>query len=158
MPENIDTALSLLSLNVEKPQRMPLLHYQTRQPLRGPNDEEAYVDMYSSDSDIARRHNREMQRRRLNMRGRGKLTPEELEAEATDLLVALTADWLLVSLDGNVLDLPFSAQNARTVYDKVAWIREQVDEFAADRGNFTPSSSSISSNGQRSSSVRVAKP
>jgi hypothetical protein len=155
---DIDAALSALSLDVEKPQRMPLLHYQTRQPLRGPNGEEAYVDLYSSDSDIARRHNRETQRRRLNMRGRGKLTPEELEAEATDLLVALTAGWSLVALDGSMLGLPFSAQNARVVYDKVTWIREQVDEFAADRGNFTRASSSTSSNGPSPSSGRAAKP
>jgi hypothetical protein len=157
MPD-IDTALSSLSLDVDKSQRMPLLHYQTRQPLRGPDGEEAYIEMHSSDSEIARRHNRETQRRRLNMRGRGKLTPEELEAEATDLLVALTSDWLLVSLDGTILDLPFTAENARKVYDKVIWIREQVDEFAADRGNFTPSSSSTLSNGPRPSSARPAKP
>ena len=154
---DIDTALSSLSLDVERPQRMPLLHYQSLQPLRGPNGEEAYVDLYSSDSDIARRQNRENQRRRLNARGRLKLTPEELEAEATDLLVALTAGWSLVSLDGQMLDLPFTPQNARTVYDKVTWIREQVDLFCADRGNFTPASSSTSSSGPKSSSEQTAK-
>jgi hypothetical protein len=36
---DIDTALSSLSLDVERPQRMPLLHYQSLQPLRGPNGE-----------------------------------------------------------------------------------------------------------------------
>lgn len=163
MPD-IDAALSMLSLDVDKPQRMPLLHYQTRQPLRGENGEEAWIDLYSSDSDIARRHNRESQRRRLNMRGRGKLSPEELEAEATDLLVALTADWSLMSPlttlspNGKPLDLPFSSENGRKVYDQVTWIREQVDEFAADRGNFTPASSSNSLSGPKLSSERTAKP
>lgn len=155
---SIDAALASLSLDVAKPARMPLLHFQTRQPLRGPDGEEGYIELYSSDSDIARRHNRETQRRRLNMRGRGKLTPEELEAEGTDLLVALTAGWQLITPDGALLDVPFTPENARKVYDQILWIREQVDEFCADRGNFTPASLSNSSSGPRPSSERAAKP
>jgi hypothetical protein len=154
---DIDAALSALSLAVDKAQRMPLLHYQSRQPLRDAEGHEAYIEIYSSDSDIARKHNRETQRRRLNMRGRGRLSPEELEAEATDLLVALTTGWFLLTPDGEPLGLPFTAENARKVYDKVTWIREQVDEFAADRGNFTPASSSTLSNGLKSSSEPTAK-
>jgi hypothetical protein len=91
------------------------------------------------------------------MRGRGRLTPEELEAEATDLLVALTHGWFLLAPDGSPIDLPFTAENARRIYDKVWWVREQVDEFAADRGNFTPPSSPTSSTGQSKSSARTEK-
>src|SRR5580765_209271 len=103
---DVDSALARLSLAVEKPGRMPLLHYQTRQPLRDATGKEAWIELYSSDSEIKRRHDRETQRRRLNVRGRLRLTPEELEAEGTDLLVALTANWFLLDLDGFPIELP----------------------------------------------------
>lgn len=137
-----------LEIAVDKPQRLYLLHPNTRQPLRTrPNKageaEAAWVDIYSSDSKAARDHQREVQRRRLNMRGRGRISPEELEAEAVDLLAALTVDWRLVSLDGAPIDVPFSGDNARELYaaPALAWIREQVDEFASDRANFPQPSS-----------------
>lgn len=136
-----------LEIGVDKPQRMTLLHPTSRQPIRpkGEDSEAAYIDLYSSDSKIARDHTREVQRRRLNMRGRGRVSPEELEAEAVDLLAALTTGWRLLTLDGQPLDVPFSREAARELYASptLAWIREQADEFAADRANFPqPSSSS----------------
>jgi hypothetical protein len=158
----IDAALSTLeaSLVIDKPRRMPLLNFQTQQPIRDAEGNEGWVDVYSGDSQIRRRHEREVTRRRYNMRGRGKLTPEETEAEATDLLVALTADWYLLTPNGVPLDLPFTPENARRLYDApvARWIREQVDEFSADRGNFMPGSSLTSSSGPKPSSERAAKP
>lgn len=135
-----------LELAVDKPQRLTLLHPNTRQPLRDKKGEEAWIDLYSADSDVARKHNRAIQRRLLNVSARGqriKRTPEELEAEGLDLLVALTTGWRLVSLSGDHMDVPFTAENARELYGapSMAWLREQVDEFAADRGNFSGASS-----------------
>lgn len=132
-----------LAIEVDKPQRMPLVHPNTRQPLRTEDGEEAFIELYSADSEAARKHNRSIQRRRLNMRGRGRITPEEVEAEGVELLAALTTGWRLVSLSGDPLDVPFTPENARELYGSasLAWIREQVDEFAADRGNFPAPSS-----------------
>jgi hypothetical protein len=157
---SIEEALGALSLAVDKPQRMILLHYQTRQPLRDPAGNEGWVDVYSGDSQIARRHDREVLRRIYKMRGRATITPEETEANETDLLVSLTADWKLLSLDGTPLEVPFSPENARRIYGAPAarWIRDQVFEFQADRGNFTPVSSPTSLNGPRTSSELTDKP
>lgn len=132
-----------LEIEVDKPQRMTLVHPNTRQPLRTEDGEEAFIELYSADSEAARRHNRAIQRRRLAMRGRGRITPEELEAEGVELLAALTTGWRLVTLSGKTLEVPFSPENARELYaaPSLAWIREQVDEFAADRSNFQQSSS-----------------
>ncbi len=133
-----------LEIQVERPVRMPLVHPSTRQPLRTkPDGKEAYIEIYSADSEAARKHNRAIQRRRLNMRGRGRITPEELEAEAVELLAALTTEWLLVDFEGKIIDVPFNAENARELYaaPSLSWIREQVDEFAGDRGNFPQASS-----------------
>jgi hypothetical protein len=132
-----------LELEVEAPFRLTLLHPVTRQPLRDGEGREAYIDHYSADSEIARKHQRAVQRRRLAMRGRLKITPEELEAEATEVLAALTAGWYLVDLKGNPIDLPFTPENARELYASpaVSWLREQIDESAADRANFSRGSS-----------------
>ena len=144
-----------LALAVDEPEKMIIVHPHTRQPLRHKESgEEGYIELYSSDSDIARKHSRNIQRRRLNMRGRGKLTPEEIEAEATSLLVALTVSWNLVGLDGDPLDVPFTQENARELYSEhvMAWLREQVDEFTADRSNFSQASSTNSSTTQSTNS------
>jgi hypothetical protein len=133
-----------LELEVETPFRLILVHPVTRQPMRNGDGEPAYIDHYSSDSEIARKHQRTIQRRRLAMRGRMKITPEEIEAEAVDILAALTVGWHLVDLKGNVIDLPFSQDNARELYSNpaVSWLREQIDESTADRSNFSQGSSS----------------
>ena len=43
-----------------------------------------------------------------------------------------------------MIDLPFSQDNARELYGNpaVGWLREQIDESTADRGNFSQGSSS----------------
>lgn len=138
-----------LELEVEKPFRLVLVHPVTRQPLRdavaGADGklQEAYIDHYSSDSEIARKHQRAVTRRRLAMRGRQKLTPEELEAEAIELLAVLSTGWYLVDLNGNKIDIPFSQDAARRLYanQAVSWLREQLDESSADRANFSRGSS-----------------
>lgn len=132
-----------LSLDVDKPQRWVILHPTTRQPLRDNDGKEAWIDLYSSDSAVARRHNFNSARRRMNAAGRNqriRFSPEELEAEGIDLLAALTVDWYLVSLDGTALNTPFSVDEARELYLN-NWLKEQVDDFVTDRANFPPPSS-----------------
>jgi len=131
-----ESKFSAFEIEVDQPSRMPLLD-KVRQPYRD-GDKQAYIDLYSGDSEIARKHRRAVQRKRLAMRGRGKLTPEELEAEDNDLLVALTAGWDLV-----ITDVPFSQEAARELYlnKKIPHIREQVEEFVFDRTNFSKASS-----------------
>jgi hypothetical protein len=132
-----------LELEVETSFRRILLHPVTQQPLRDGEGREAYIDHYSRDSEITRKHERAINRRRLAMRGRLKITPEEIEAEATELLAALTAGWYLVDLTGNPIDLPFTPENARELYASpaVSWLREQLEESTADRANFSKGSS-----------------
>jgi hypothetical protein len=124
-------------IEIEQPSRMVVLD-KNRQPYRNGDDRTAYIELYSADSDIARRHRRGVQRKRLAMRGRGKITPEEMEAEDIELFVALTSGWDLA-----ISDLPFSKENVRELYlnPKVPHIREQVEEYVHDRGNFSKASS-----------------
>lgn len=132
-----------LELEVEKPFRMILVHPVTRQPLKDAEGKEAYIDHFSSDSEAARKHQRAVQRGRIAMRGRAKITPEQLEAESTGLLAALSTGWHLVDLKGGRIDIAFSQDAARRLYssDAATWLREQLDESTADRANFSKGSS-----------------
>ncbi len=131
-----------LALEVEKPARMTIVHPVTREPLKDGEGNEAYIDLHSGDSAVARRQQQSIQRRRLASRGR-KVTLEEIESDALDFLAALAASWRLVGLDGSAIDVPFSTTNARELFGEssMAWLREQVDEFSADRANFSKASS-----------------
>jgi hypothetical protein len=132
-----------LSLAVDKPSRMVVVHPVTQQPLRSKDGTEAYISLYSGDSAVAQRHSRAIQQRRIDMRRGAKLSVQEIEAETVDLLAALTVEWCLVGLDGEPLDVPFSEPNARELYSEpgLAWLREQVNVFVADRANFSKASS-----------------
>ncbi len=136
-----------LSLEVEKPGRMVVVHPITRQPLRcvvegEDKGKEAYIDLYSGDSEQARRHQRAIARRRMAMRGRGKIMPEEVEAEAVQFLCAMTAGWYLLDLEGQPLGIDFSVEDARELYGlpETAWLRDQADEYIGDRANFSKAS------------------
>jgi hypothetical protein len=130
-----------LELDVDQVHKMTIIHPDNNQPLRDKDGKEAYIAHYSADSDVARKMNRESARRRLNSR-RTKISPEELEAEGVELLAAMTSDWYLVAKDGTPLDVPFTQENARELYSsrKMQWLREQVDNSATDRANFSKGS------------------
>jgi len=128
---------SAFEIDVDKPSRLTLLD-QSGRPYRSPDGSKtAWIEVRSADSEVGRRHARAVARKRLQSRVRMKLTPEELESEHTDLLVALTSAWDLV-----VTDLPCTPENARALYtnDRAVHIRRQVDEHASDPSNFAPAS------------------
>jgi hypothetical protein len=130
-----------LALAVEKPQRMTILHPVTKKPLKDAKGNEAYLDLFSSDSDLARKHDRTVVKNRLSGGGR-KITPEEIEAATPDRLAALTAGWRLVDLTGLPIDVAFSHDNAKELFSDPAmtWLRESALIFTEDRGNFLPAS------------------
>jgi hypothetical protein len=63
-----------------------------------------------------------------------QISPEELEAEAIELLVVATTGWQGMTRDGQPFE--YSNDNARELYRKYPWIREQVDAAVGDRANF----------------------
>ena len=54
------------------------------------------------------------------------------------LLAKCTTDWAGIVVEGETLDCTY--ENAVKLYGRFAWIMEQVDEFVADRANFTKAS------------------
>lgn len=136
---------SSMALETETPERMVIQHPKTGQPLRDAEGGEAWIDLLSSDSEVARVFDRKITNMRLKRKTRTPLTAEELEAEGNERLAVLTKGWRLLSLSGAPLDpeVPCSAANAAELYadPSMAWLREQVMDFVTSRANFSPSSS-----------------
>jgi hypothetical protein len=130
--------LDALAFDVSQTADVHLLHPVTRQPLRDKDGNPAYVRVVSLDSPEVQAVQKAAINKRLNTRGRGKMTADELEAERAETLVAATKGWYLVTLDGDKLDVPFSQAVARNVYTdaRFSWIREQVNEAVEDRATF----------------------
>lgn len=92
------------------------------------------ITVIGTDSEAFRRAAQAQANSRLKHGQRSRVTAETVESDATDLLVACTTGWSGIVVDGKELD--FSAENARALYDRFPWIREQVSAFAAERANF----------------------
>ena len=58
------------------------------------------------------------------------------ERQGAEILAACTLDWKGIQRGG--VDIPFTYENAVELYadPNLRWLREQVDEFIADRTNF----------------------
>lgn len=137
--------LAACALEVDKPARMIV---------RGPDDRPAldadggmtWIDVWSSDSEAARRHERAAADRRLAGQTRGAPTAAEMDEAATDYLVAVTAGWGVRKPVGEGFeDVPatdYSPAAARAFYaaPAFAYIARQVSEFAGKKQNFAKAS------------------
>lgn len=133
------SGLDALELEVDTPSKMTILDPRTNLPLRDIEGNEAYIEVYSSDSQIARKFKRAIKTSRMRVRNPNSLTGEKLENEDAELLAELTTGWYLVDPGtGARIDLPYSRENARKLYGnhKLAWLYDQVDAHAGNRANF----------------------
>lgn len=128
---------------VDTPSRMTILHPITNMPMVDVDGKEAWIDLYSTDSEVARKFGREMKTARLRERNPNSMTGEKLENNEVDLYAALTAGWYLLDLANAPVDMPFSRSEAVGLYGnhKMAWLLEQVASFASARANFSKASS-----------------
>ena len=138
-PETLDLNALDFESSAAAGARLDLHHPTTNAPTG------AWLQLLGVDSDAYRAALRATQRARLKQASRNKrivLTPEELEAEALNLLVIATTGWGGFVQGGQPLD--FSAEAARALYARHNWIREQAEEFVNDRANFLPKSATSS--------------
>lgn len=100
-----------------------------------------WVTIEGSDSDEYRKTQRAQQNRRLRtaQRGRGgmKVTAEEIEQEAFELIAVGIKGWRNMVFKG--AELPYSPENAIMLVREVPWIREQIDDAQGDRSLFLKS-------------------
>lgn len=141
MSKSIDAALAAMSLDTEKPARVMLVHPVTGEEMVDKAGKPAFVDVYSTDSQIADKARRRIRLARQAQRVPGKI---DLDAENAQLLAACTASWHLVDLAGNPIDIECTPEDAAAVYSHngTRWINEQVTLGAGFRANFAKASSS----------------
>lgn len=113
-----------------------LRHPGDGSPLLGDDGKPWAITLYGRDSAVFAREERAAATRRLERAQRGEIrTPQEVEAEGLELLVACTKGWSgNILLDGQAL--VFSPAKARELYQGWPWIREQVDAFVGVRANY----------------------
>lgn len=63
-----------------------------------------------------------------------ELSTAEIEERGIRLLASVTLGWEGIEWEGK--PCPFNEQNARVIYRTLRWLRDQVDAFVSDRGNF----------------------
>jgi len=110
------------------------------------------ITVLGKDSDAFQKTNKQQQKKRMDrlskngFRG-GKVAPpsqEEMDADSLELLASCTVGWKTIIdessgsetilLDGE--ELSFSLVNAKKVYKRFPWIKEQIDTAIGDRANF----------------------
>lgn len=123
-----DLAKLDVSAAAEEGAELELLHPVTGKGLGG------RIRVVGADSDRYRSAVRSVSSKRVHKRRRAPLTPEEVEEEGLDILVKATLEWRDIVVDGETL--VFTKDNVRNLYRRFPWIREQVDGFISDRGNF----------------------
>lgn len=131
-----------LALDTETPRRMTIRHPATGEPLVDAAGVSAFLDLLSLTSAPAQRARNRIQQRRIDSRAR-RVTVEEAEAEAMQVLAACTVGWHLVGLDGSVIDVPCSPEAALELYTTpgLRFVADQATIFADNAGNFLPASS-----------------
>ena len=118
-------------------------------PLRSPvdgtilHDEESGnpvgITLLGEDSQDFQAYQHKIVNRRLREqsgKGKTKLTAEELEAEAVELLIRVTRSFHYIVVDG--VKYESNARDYRRLYTNrgLRWIREQVDTWVVERENY----------------------
>jgi len=100
------------------------------------------ITLLGSDSDTFREVSRANVSRRIANKDRSGIDFEASEREQIELMVACTTGWSNVK-DKEGKTIPFTAANAKSLYEAYPAVREQVESFVMDRANFvTPLSMS----------------
>ncbi|NCD13584.1 MAG: hypothetical protein EOL93_13665 [Epsilonproteobacteria bacterium] len=92
-----------------------------------------HLKLMGEDSEIYQKHLRKHRDKHLKKRTKN-LKWDSFEAERTELLVACTVEWKNITYKGEQVE--FTKENVRWLYSTYRGIRDQVDEFIADRANF----------------------
>lgn len=112
---------------------MQVVHPDTQEPIEGMT-----ITLLGQDSNVYEKISLKKQQAALARISRGKnaldIDAHQVQADIINDLVALTVDWSGFELDGKPLKP--THENFRQVYTGWKWLKEQAQEFVADRANF----------------------
>jgi hypothetical protein len=129
--------MKLQEINLEEKSEegadLVLLHPTTYEPLFTDGKKKMIIRLVGMDSGKYRKKSAQIANRELGKR-KVKNSLEKSERQGNELLAACTIGWTLQLDEDSELD--FSVEAAEDLYSSLRWVREQVDEFIADRANF----------------------
>jgi len=127
--------MDLSSLETQAGSTMTVMHPVEDIPLLGGDGDPVTFSLLGIDSEEYRASQRGITNKRLSRKNKFKITAEQLELETIEVLVACTVNWSdNFEVDGSAY--PFSKDNAKALYERFPWVREQVDDFIGERANF----------------------
>lgn len=106
-------------------------------PMLKPDGGPVTITLLGTDSDTFQKVSNAQTNRHLRSKGQVLVTAESALTDHITLLAKITVDWDGIGI--GEAETPFSEDNAKKLY-RVNFIREQVERFIADRGNFTKAS------------------
>lgn len=95
------------------------------------------ITVLGADSDVYTKASNALTNRALRNRGKAMITAESALTDQINLLAKVTVGWDGIGLGED--ETAFSEENAKRLY-RVAFVREQVQDFVNDRGNFAKAS------------------
>lgn len=122
------------------------------------SNEPVELELLGKDSTTYRERSHKVQTKRLNKSVRGgkfKVDQSGLEEDNLHMLVLCTVGWKHMVIDGE--ELEYSIMNARTLYERCPWLREQAEAFINERCNFMGNSHSGSSDTQSGGSNKTSQ-
>lgn len=122
----------------EQGYELELRHPTTHEPIG------AFIKVVGQDAESYQEQLRALQKKSVEAMARSRrVNGIDAEQEGINLLAASTRGWrALPPVDGKPLE--FSPENARTLYRRFPWIREQVATAISERSNFLPKSAAVS--------------
>jgi len=97
----------------------------------------AAITLYGTDSSVCKEKDREIQRR--NREKKSQLTPEEIEDQLFERIVAATKGWRGLEEGGK--ELAFSPAAAEKLYRDYPELADKATTFIFNRANFFPTAS-----------------
>jgi len=114
--------------------------------LRGPDGAALFQDdgspvtitLLGADSDAYTRASNLLTNRALRSRGKAQITAESALTDQINLLAKITTDWSGIKVGGESWQC--DEERVKRFYRQFPFVRDQVQEFVADRGNFLKAS------------------
>lgn len=130
--------LSTLSVDPDnQTAELEIVHPSTFEPISDDDGNVLTLTLYGPDSNALKAVQDEFQAKAFKdgvKRRKMSINPKQIKAQAMAYTVAAVADWKHISFEGKELEC--TPKNVRMVFEKLPWLKEQVDEFISERSNF----------------------
>lgn len=113
---------------------MIVIHPVTQEEMTGADGEPVTITLLGMESAVAKRMTKARAQKQLNAR-KNKIDIDEARAFTTSLQAKLIVKSHGLMENGQELDMT-NPEVAVDVLTRFSWLREQIDEFVTDRGNF----------------------